>query len=144
MVQIAVLANCTAHELVKEALRTARPYRDVRHLTETVLHHVPAGDVAEEALRRILTSLKAFLMPNVLFEELGFTYLGPVSGHDLFEVEQTLERARDLRDGPVLIHVHTQKGHGYAPAEEDNEKWHGVSAAGSAPAPAPTYTKVFA
>ena len=127
-----------------EALRTARPYRDVRHLTETVLHHVPAGDVAEEALRRILTSLKAFLMPNVLFEELGFTYLGPVSGHDLFEVEQTLERARDLRDGPVLIHVHTQKGHGYAPAEEDNEKWHGVSAAGSAPAPAPTYTKVFA
>ena len=101
-----------------EALRTARPYRDVRHLTETVLHHVPAGDVAEEALRRILTSLKAFLMPNVLFEELGFTYLGPVSGHDLFEVEQTLERARDLRDGPVLVHVHTQKGHGYAPAED--------------------------
>ena len=127
-----------------EALRTARPYRDLRHLTEAVLDHLPAGDLAEEAARRLLTGLKAILMPNVLFEELGFTYLGPVNGHDLGEVEHVLQRARDLRDGPVLVHVQTQKGHGYAPAEEDNQKWHGVSAAGSAPAKAPTYTKVFA
>jgi 1-deoxy-D-xylulose-5-phosphate synthase len=127
-----------------EAVRTARPYRELRHVAETVLEHMPAGDLAEEALRRILTSVKAIVMPNVLFEELGFTYLGPVNGHDLGELEQTLARARDLRSGPVLVHVHTQKGHGYAPAEDDNEKWHGVSARGSAPAAAPTYTKVFA
>ena len=127
-----------------EALRTARPYRDLRHATETVLHHLPAGDLAEETIRRFTTGLKAILMPNVLFEELGFTYLGPVSGHDLAAVEQVLERARDLRDGPVLVHIQTQKGHGYAPAEEDNEKWHGVSAKGSAAAAAPTYTRVFA
>jgi 1-deoxy-D-xylulose-5-phosphate synthase len=127
-----------------EALRTARPYRELRHATETVLHHVPAGDLAEETIRRFTTGLKAILMPNVLFEELGFTYLGPVNGHDLAGVEHVLQRARDLRDGPVLVHLQTRKGHGYAPAEEDNEKWHGVSAAGSAPAPAPTYTKVFA
>ena len=127
-----------------EALRTARPYRELRHATETVLHHMPAGDLAEETIRRFTTGLKAILMPNVLFEELGFTYLGPVSGHDLGAVEQVLERARDLRDGPVLVHIQTQKGHGYAPAEEDNEKWHGVSAAGSTPPVAPTYTKVFA
>jgi 1-deoxy-D-xylulose-5-phosphate synthase len=92
----------------------------------------------------MIVGLKAILMPNVLFEELGFTYLGPVDGHDLAEVEHVLQRARDLRDGPVFVHVQTQKGHGYAPAEEDNEKWHGVSAAGSTPAAAPTYTKVFA
>jgi 1-deoxy-D-xylulose-5-phosphate synthase len=127
-----------------EALRTARPYRELRHATETVLEHLPAGDVAEEALRRLMIGVKAIVMPNVLFEELGFTYLGPVSGHDLGAVEQVLERARDLRDGPVLVHLQTRKGHGFVPAEEDNEKWHGVSAAGSAPATAPTYTKVFA
>ena len=127
-----------------EALRTSRPYREIRHLTEKVLERVPAGDLAEETLRRILTSLKAFLMPNVLFEELGFTYLGPVDGHDLGELEGTLARARDLRDGPVLVHVQTQKGHGYAPAEEDNQKWHGVSPSASTAARAPTYTKAFA
>ena len=127
-----------------ETLRTARAYRDLRHVAENVLDHLPAGDLAEEAARRILTSLKAILMPNVLFEELGFTYLGPVDGHDLGEIEHILQRARDLANGPVLVHVRTQKGHGYAPAEEDNQKWHGVSAAGSAPPAAPTYTKVFA
>ncbi len=136
--QVAAVSRLT------EALRTARPYRELRHRIEQVLEHMPAGDLAEEAARRILTSLKAILMPNVLFEELGFTYLGPVNGHDLGEIEHVLRRARDLANGPVLVHVRTQKGHGYAPAEEDNQKWHGVSAAGAAPAKAPTYTKVFA
>jgi 1-deoxy-D-xylulose-5-phosphate synthase len=134
----------TAVSRLVEALRTARPYRELRHLTESVLDHMPAGDLAEEAARRILTSLKAILIPNVLFEELGFTYLGPVDGHDLGAIEHVLQRARDLANGPVLVHVRTQKGHGYAPAEEDNQKWHGVSAKGSGPPAAPTYTKVFA
>ena len=127
-----------------EAVRTARPYRELRHLTDVVLEKLPAGDLAEEAGRRILTSLKAILMPNVLFEELGFTYLGPANGHDLMSLEGLLQKARDFRDGPVFVHVNTQKGHGYGPAEEDNQKWHGVSAAGSSPPAAPQYTKVFA
>ena len=127
-----------------EAVRTARPYRELRHLTDVVLEKLPAGDLAEEAGRRILTSLKAILMPNVLFEELGFTYLGPANGHDLMSLEGLLQKARDFRDGPVFVHVNTQKGHGYGPAEEDNQKWHGVSAAGSTPPAAPQYTKVFA
>ena len=127
-----------------EAVRTARPYRELRHLTDVVLEKLPAGDLAEEAGRRILTSLKAILMPNVLFEELGFTYLGPANGHDLMSLESLLQKARDFRDGPVFVHVNTQKGHGYGPAEEDNQKWHGVSAAGSTAPAAPQYTKVFA
>ena len=127
-----------------EAVRTARPYRELRHLTDVVLEKLPAGDLAEEAGRRILTSLKAILMPNVLFEELGFTYLGPANGHDLMSLEGLLQKARDFRDGPVFLHLNTQKGHGYGPAEEDNQKWHGVSAAGSAAPAAPQYTKVFA
>ncbi len=136
--QVAAVSRLT------EALRTARPYRDFRHAAEVLLDHVPAGGLAEETARRLMTALKAILIPNVLFEELGFTYFGPVDGHDLFAVEHILQRARDLRDGPVLVHVQTQKGHGYAPAEADNEKWHGVSAKGTPPAAAPTYTKVFA
>ena len=127
-----------------EAIRTARPYRELRHYTDVVLEKLPAGDLAEEAGRRILTSLKAILMPNVLFEELGFTYLGPANGHDLMALEGLLQKARDFKDGPVFVHVNTQKGHGYGPAEEDNQKWHGVSAAGSTPPAAPQYTKVFA
>ena len=127
-----------------ETVRMARPYRELRRATEAVLDRIPAGDLAEESIRRFVTGLKAILMPNVLFEELGFTYLGPVSGHDLHAIEQVLHRARDFHEGPVLVHVQTRKGHGYAPAEEDNEKWHGVSAAGSTPATAPTYTRVFA
>jgi 1-deoxy-D-xylulose-5-phosphate synthase len=93
---------------------------------------MPAGDLAEEARRRIFNSLKALLIPNILFEQFGFTYFGPVDGHDLFAVESVLEKARDFRDGPILVHVQTQKGHGYGPAEDDNVKWHGVSAAGAA------------
>src|SRR5438477_6963592 len=103
-----------------------------------------AVDLAVEARRQLFTSLKAIFIPNILFEQFGFTYFGPVNGHDLEGVEGVLKKARDFRDGPVFVHVHTQKGHGYGPAEEDNQKWHGVSATGAAAASAPQYTKVFA
>src|SRR5438876_351519 len=69
---------------------------------------------------------------------------GMADGHDLFAVEGVLEKARDFAEGPVFVHVQTQKGHGYGPAEDDNVKWHGVSATGSAKATAPQYTAVFA
>ena len=97
---------------------------------------------AEEARRRILTLRRS--SSRNLFEQLGFTYFGPVDGHDLFAVENVLTKARDFRDGPVLVHLHTQKGHGYGPAEDDNVKWHGVSAPVAAKPTAPQYTAVFA
>jgi 1-deoxy-D-xylulose-5-phosphate synthase len=141
---MSIAPNVGAVSRMLEAVRTARPYRGFMHLTDALIEHMPAGEVAEEARRRILTSLKALLMPNLLFEQFGFTYLGPVDGHDLVAVEHILKRARDFENGPVLVHVHTQKGHGYAPAEADNVKWHGVSASGGSAPAAPTYTKVFA
>ncbi len=141
---MSIAPNVGAVSRMLEALRTARPYRSFKHLSDQLIEHMPAGDLAEEARRRFLTSLKALLMPNLLFEQFGFTYLGPVDGHDLDAVDSILRKARDFDDGPVLVHVHTQKGHGYPPAEDDNVKWHGVSPSGSAPASAPTYTKVFA
>ena len=84
------------------------------------------------------------------FEELGFTYLGPVDGHDLDKLVDTLQRARDMA-GPVLVHALTQKGKGFAPAEGAEDRMHGASAYDpatgvqvKAKAAAPSYTKVFA
>src|SRR6266850_290727 len=127
-----------------EAVRTAPPYREAKHVVRQVLDKMPGAALAEEARRRIFNSMKALLIPNLLFEQFGFTYFGPIDGHDLFAVQNLLEKARDFRDGPVLVHLHTQKGHGYRPAEDDNVKWHGVSATGSAKPSAPQYTAVFA
>ena len=141
---MSIAPNVGAVSRMLEALRTAEPYRSAKHVARQVLEHMPGGDLAEEARRRIFNSLKALLIPNLLFEQLGFTYFGPVDGHDLFALEGLLERARDFRDGPIFVHVHSQKGHGYGPAEEDNVKWHGVSATGSAKPNAPQYTTVFA
>jgi len=141
---MSIAPNVGAVSRMLETVRTAAPYRELKHVARTVLEHMPAGDLAEEARRRLFNSLKAIFIPNILFEQFGFTYFGPVNGHDLDAVEGVLRKARDFRDGPVFVHVHTQKGHGYGPAEEDNQKWHGVSATGAAPAQAPQYTKVFA
>src|SRR5436189_225977 len=141
---MSIAPNVGAVSRMLESLRPAPPYRGAKHIARQVLEHMPGGELAEEARRRIFTSLKALFIPNILFEQFGFTYFGPVDGHDLFAVEGVLEKARDFRDGPVFVHVQTQKGHGYGPAEDDNVKWHGVSASGSAKATAPQYTAVFA
>jgi 1-deoxy-D-xylulose-5-phosphate synthase len=141
---MSIAPNVGAVSRMLEALRTAQPYRSAKHVARQVLDHMPGSDLAEEARRRIFNSLKALLIPNLLFEQLGFTYFGPVDGHDLFAVESVLEKARGFGDGPVFVHLHTEKGHGYGPAEEDNVKWHGVSATGSAKPAAPQYTAVFA
>jgi len=141
---MSIAPNVGAVSRMLESLRTATPYRGAKAIVRQVLDHMPAGDLAEEARRRIFNSLKALLIPNLLFEQMGFTYFGPVDGHDLFAVESVLEKARDFRDGPVFVHLHTQKGHGYGPAEDDNVKWHGVSASGAVKPTAPQYTTVFA
>src|SRR4051812_44204878 len=141
---MSIAPNVGAVSRILETVRTAPPYREAKHVVRNILDHLPGADLAEEARRRIFTSMKALLIPNMLFEQFGFTYFGPVDGHDLFAVQNVLEKARDFRDGPVLVHIHTEKGHGYGPAEDDNIKWHGVSASGAAKATAPQYTAVFA
>ena len=141
---MSIAPNVGAVSRMLEALRTATPYRGAKQIARQVIDHMPGSDLAEETRRRLFTSLKALLIPNLLFEQLGFTYLGPVDGHDLFAVESVLEKARDFGDGPVFVHLHTQKGQGYGPAEDDNVKWHGVSATGAAKPAGPQYTAVFA
>ena len=141
---MSISPNVGAVSRMLENVRVAAPYREMKHVARQIIDHLPGAELAEEARRRLFNSLKAIFIPNILFEQFGFTYFGPASGHDLFELENVLQKARDFPDGPVFVHVLTQKGHGYAPAEEDNQKWHGVSASGSSAAAAPQYTTVFA
>ena len=95
-----------------------------------------------EAGRKILHGLKALVLPNLLWEELGFTFVGAVDGHNIPALEQALERAKAYIK-PSIIHILTQKGHGYGPAEEDATRWHGVSPNGTGKRLGPSYTQVF-
>ncbi len=83
------------------------------------------GGKARKLARRIKESVKNLVLPNILFEELGFRYFGPLDGHDIEELVGVLTQIRDV-PGPVLLHVMTKKGKGYTFAEEDAEKFHGV------------------
>src|SRR5947199_6484064 len=100
---MSIAPNVGAVSRMLESLRTAQPYRSAKHVARQVLEHMPGSDLAEEARRRIFNSLKALLIPNLLFEQLGVTYFGPVDGHHLFAVETVLEHAREFADGPVCV-----------------------------------------
>jgi len=105
---------------------------------------VPTGDVIYRLVKRFNDSLDTFILPTVFWNELGFQYLGPVDGHDIRQLEQTLEQAK-LTTGQVpIVHVVTHKGHGYEPAEDDPIKFHQPSSPLGAGSGAPTYSKVFA
>ena len=107
-------------------MRTSRSYQRFKHNTAEFLQRLPKVGVRlfGNALR-LKNRIKYFLIPNVLFEEMGFTYLGPVDGHDLMALTEVLARAKQL-DCPVMIHAVTKKGKGYALAEQNPEKFHGI------------------
>jgi len=100
-------------------------YNKVRGLVKEVLHRTPTavGDVMEELAGRMEESLKHLLTPGLIFEELGFRYVGPVDGHDIGSLVDTFKRVRGLK-GPILVHALTQKGKGFTHAEDDPWTWH--------------------
>ncbi|TIW57603.1 MAG: 1-deoxy-D-xylulose-5-phosphate synthase, partial [Mesorhizobium sp.] len=109
------------------------------------------GKRADRAITRAVEHARGYVTGGTLFEELGFYHIGPIDGHNLEHLIPVLKNVRDNADGPVLIHVVTQKGKGYGPAEAAADKYHGVNkfdvitgAQAKAPANAPSYTKVFA
>ena len=131
-------------------LISSKSYRAARSAAKAVTSHLPrplkkAAQRAEEYARGMVTG-------GTLFEELGFYYVGPIDGHNLDHLLPILKNVRDSKEsGPVLVHVVTQKGHGYAPAEAAEEKYHGVGkfdvvtgAQAKVKAAAPSYTRVFA
>ena len=94
--------------------------------TENFLDHVPKiGKDLRRLAKKVEESVKGFLTPGMLFEAFGFDYVGPIHGHKLEEVIQTLENVKRM-DGPILVHVVTKKGKGYEPAMENPSKFHGV------------------
>jgi 1-deoxy-D-xylulose-5-phosphate synthase len=109
---------------------------------EHLVERLPLGGLAREMAKRAKRGAKAAVLPTLLWEELGFMYVGPVDGHDEPELESVLRWVRDNCDRPALVHVLTTKGKGHAPAEADPVKLHGVAPPGSATT-APSYTQVF-
>ncbi len=123
-------------------LRTDPRYTQAKAGVERLLTGIPYGRACLEALKRLKQVLKGAMMPTMIYEELGFTYLGPVDGHDIGALREALERAK-LVQRPVLVHVYTKKGKGYDPAEEDAVSFHGVAPNGSKRGQGPSYSKVF-
>lgn len=120
--------------------------QETRQKIKKLLEHL--GTPALRVVKLTEEFLKGLISPGVLFEELGFNYIGPVNGHDLASLERTLENVKVI-EGPVLLHVYTKKGKGYHPAENDPVTWHGVAPykreSGEfvkKPSP-PTWTSVF-
>lgn len=107
-------------------LRTADIYTELKKGITTALHKVPVvGDSMIEQLRRTKSSIKQLVVPGMFFEDMGITYLGPIPGHQLGTLYEAFQEARKI-DGPVLLHVITEKGKGYEPAEKQPAKFHGV------------------
>lgn len=125
--EMSIAPNVGAMHSVLGRMRTAGKYNKVKDDLEYLLKKIPAvgGKLASTA-ERVKDSLKYLLVSGMFFEELGFTYLGPINGHDLEELEENLRYAKKM-DGPVLLHVITKKGKGYLPAEQDRiGTWHGI------------------
>ncbi|MBE5984650.1 1-deoxy-D-xylulose-5-phosphate synthase [Lacrimispora sp. AGF001] len=108
------------------SIRTGNGYLDLKkHVTNTLSRIPVIGEPLIEKISRTKNGIKQLLIPGMLFENMGITYLGPVDGHNLKALTRTLKEAKKL-DHTVLVHVITKKGKGYAPAEKNPSKFHGV------------------
>jgi len=131
-------------------LLTGRPYMSLREIGRGIANHLPRR-IHEQAVRAEEFTRNMITHGGTLFEELGFYYAGPIDGHNLHHLLPVLRNMRDTnRKGPILLHVVTQKGKGYPPAETSTDKYHGVvkfdvatGAQVKSKAHAPAYTKVF-
>jgi len=131
-------------------LISSKSYRSIRDFAKEMSKKFPRQ--IEEAARRAEEYARGMVTGGTLFEELGFFYVGPIDGHNLNHLLPVLKNLRDDKQkGPVLLHVVTRKGHGYGPAEQSADKYHGVSKFDlvtgeqeKSTANTPSYTKVFA
>ena len=131
-------------------LISSRPYHKLRDIGKMLIDKFP--EPLARLARKTEHFARDFAVGGTLFDEMGFYYVGPIDGHNLSHLLPILKNIKNQKDtGPVLVHVVTQKGHGYAPAELSSDKYHGVSkfdvetgAQKKAAAGAPSYTKVFA
>ena len=128
---------------------SSKSYRGFRRFWKALLGRFSGN--AEKFAKRWEEYTRGMFTGGTLFEEMGFYYVGPIDGHNLDHLIPVLENVRDAKNGPILVHVVTQKGKGYAPAEASADKYHGVvkfnvatGVQNKSTAKAPQYTKVFA
>lgn len=130
-------------------IRTEPSYLKIKEDLEFLLRRIPLGLPIWEGIQRLKEAVKHLFLPGMIFEELGFTYLGPIDGHNIEALIDILKRAKNI-EGPSIVHILTQKGKGYPPAEENPEKFHGVPPFDLETGEIlesgfpPTYTEVFA
>jgi 1-deoxy-D-xylulose-5-phosphate synthase len=130
-------------------LISGKAYRSLREIGKHLLHKLPK--FFEDSAAKAEEFARGFWTGGTLFEEMGFFYVGPIDGHNLDHLLPILKNVRDSETGPILVHVVTQKGKGYPPAETSADKYHGVvkfdvatGAQSKSKSHAPVYTKVFA
>ncbi|HMM21277.1 MAG TPA: 1-deoxy-D-xylulose-5-phosphate synthase [Selenomonadales bacterium] len=124
--EMSIAKNVGAMAEYLAKMRTDPAYFKAKRDIEYLLKRIPSiGESVARTVERVKDSLKYLVVPGVIFEELGFTYLGPIDGHSLASLTEVLQTAKSIQ-GPVLVHVVTCKGKGYSPAECNAGKFHGV------------------
>ena len=144
--QMSIAPNVGGFAQHLSRLRSKESYLGMKQRYRNALSKNSFGRSIYKFTRRIKERLKKVLLPSTIFENMGLTYIGPVDGHDVQTLTSLLRLARDMRR-PVVLHVHTQKGKGYAPAEENPSKFHGIGPfdpyTGQTPDKKPTFSDVF-
>ena len=126
--EMSISKNVGGISMSLSKIRTRKFYTKSNNFIKKSFKQIPiVGPKITYFARKIKYSLKQLFLSNMIFEDMGFTYLGPVDGHDIDKLKNLLKISKKI-EGPVLIHVLTKKGKGYKPAEEEPHKFHGVSA----------------
>jgi len=127
-----------------DKIRFDHRYQIGKAKSQRFITRLPLGKKAWRAALIIETWIKDVVKPMTLWEDLGFSYMGPVDGHNIRQLESALRRARTYNSKPILIHVVTTKGKGYLPAEGNAVYFHGIPAKGGGNKSIPTYSDIFA
>jgi 1-deoxy-D-xylulose-5-phosphate synthase len=125
-------------------VRLNRPFRTAERSSKRLITWLPFGRNFWKWGRDLIDRIKGLFMPTPLWEALGFTYIGPVDGHNIRELESVLKRVKEESNKPTLVHVVTTKGKGHSPAEDNAVYFHGVPAKDVNESTVPTYSEVFA
>ncbi len=150
--EMSISPNVGAMSAYLNKILIGKSFNEAKTRLEHLLDRIPkVGPQVLQMAHHAEEALKGFMTPGTLFEELGLRYYGPIDGHNVLMLVEIFKRVKQLK-GPVMLHLVTQKGKGYAPAEENPEKYHGVTVfdketgtmtVPTVPGAAPTYTKVF-
>lgn len=125
--EMSITRNVGGMSSYLDHIRTAAPYTELKMGVTNALKKIPkVGDGMVDALHKTKSSIKQLVIPGMLFENMGLTYLGPVDGHDMRQLGKVLQEAK-RKQGPVLVHVLTEKGRGYEPAMRHPARFHGAA-----------------